>query len=306
MDLLTDNALLNMPGPQFLLFYGLVAAIVILAFNAIVRLGGTNGRLLPQVPTRPDPYEIAYLRGGAGAVIGIAVYALKRGETIEMSSNGDLRKVPGLAEPINPVEGCVFREIGAASSVSALLGSRSLRTEILDLCEVFKQRLAKQDLVMTDEARGWALVFAIVAILALVVLAALKIEVAEMHGHNNVGFLICEGVVAFVLMIWSVKSVWTSVANRRGREWLDRVKTAYAGRIDSTTSALPGDSVAAAAMLAAVAALGFVALHGTADEAFAREFARSSGSSGSGGDGGGSCGGGGGGGGCGGCGGGGD
>ena len=160
---------------------------------------------------------------------------------------------------------------------------------------------------MTDAARNKAYSLGIAAAIALGGLAALKIFVAQSHGHNNVGFLFGEAIVAIMALILSVNVVTRSVANRRGRAYLERVKSAYVwGGGSQASGGSQFDPIASAAALSVVAAMGLGALRGTPDEAFAREFTRNSGgSSGGCGSSGGGCGGGGGGG-CGGCGGGGD
>jgi uncharacterized protein (TIGR04222 family) len=307
MDWLTDNSLLDMPGPNFLGFYAVVSVIVLLAFNAVVRSDGTNQGAPPFVPTRPDPYEIAYLRGGVGAVIGLAIYSLKRSQTIEMQAGGHVTRVPGLGPPANPLEARVLEELGVGASLGQLFGSRDLRASIFGQCETFRQHLARQDLVMTEAARYKARGLGIAAAIVLGGLAALKIFVAQSHGHKNVGFLFGAAIVAIMALIWSVKVVTRPVANRRGRAYLERVKSAYVwGGGPQASGGSSFDPVASAAALLAVGAIGLEALHGTPDEAFAREFIRNSGGGASGGCGssGGGCGGGGGG--CGGCGGGGD
>ena len=194
------------------------------------------------------------------------------------------------------------------ASLGQLLGLRDLRASILGQCEAFRQHLARQDLVMTDAARQKARALGIAAAIALGGLAALKVSVAQSHGHNNVGFLFGAAIVAIMALIWSVKVVTRPVANRRGRAYLERVKSAYVrGGGPQAPGGSSFDPVASAAALLAVGAIGLTALHGTSDEAFAREFMKNSGggASGSCSNSGGGCGGGGGGG-CGGCGGGGD
>jgi uncharacterized protein (TIGR04222 family) len=308
MDWLTDNPIVNMPGPNFLGFYAIVSLIVLLAFNVLVRTDGTNQRAPPFVPTRPDPYEIAYLRGGVGAVISLAIYSLKRSQTIEMQAGGNVTSVPSLGPPANPLEARVLEELGPGASLGQVLSSRDLRASIFGQCETFRQRLARQDLVMTDAARQKTWGLGIAAAIALGGLAALKIFVAQSHGHKNVGFLFGVAIVAVMALIWSVKVATRSVANRRGRAYLERVKSAYvSGSGPQASGGSYFDPIASAAALLAVGAIGLEALHGTSDEAFAREFVKNSGggASGSCSNSGGGCGGGGGGG-CGGCGGGGD
>jgi uncharacterized protein (TIGR04222 family) len=304
MDALTNNALVDMQGPTFLAFYAVVTAITLVALNLLLRIDSTGERP-PPVPTRPDPYEIAYLRGGVGAVIQLAAYALKCRQMIEIQAGGRVARVSGLADPTNPIETRVLEEVGLGETASNLLKSGSLRASLQSKCETFRQRLERQDLVATGSARARAYALTALAGAALVALAAWKIVVALTHHHKNVGFLFIEATAAIVLLVVSVQIVTRSPASQRGRASLNRLKAAYSGyatALASSTSRF--DPVASGLALAAVGALGFSALRGTSDEAFANEFTKNS----SNGGGGGSCGSGGGdgGGGCGGCGGGGD
>ena len=75
--MLTHNALADLSGPSFLLLYAAVIALT-LAFCAWSRnrLDTTDDRRLPLVPTHPDPFEIAFLRGGANEVTRVAVFGL--------------------------------------------------------------------------------------------------------------------------------------------------------------------------------------------------------------------------------------
>ena len=65
MEWRTDNFIADMYGPSFLIFYGAVIAATIAASWWMMRQrDSTTGIPPPDVPSEPDPYEIAYLRGG--------------------------------------------------------------------------------------------------------------------------------------------------------------------------------------------------------------------------------------------------
>jgi uncharacterized protein (TIGR04222 family) len=306
MDLLTTNALLEMPGPTFLDFYAVVSVIALVALNVVLRLESLDGRPPPRLPVRPDPYEIAFLRGGIDATIGLAIYSLQRRALIEIQPGGGMTAIAGLDQPTHAIEARALDEVGSVSTLRELMGSAALRASVAGKCEVLRERLARQGLLKPDGANGRAFSLGALAGLALGGLAVAKIVAAEAHGHKNVGFLCIEAAVALGLLFFSVLTVTRTAANARGRAYLRQFKTAYSGRIFD----LPGrdsrfDPAAAGVALIAVGAIGFEALYGTSEEAIAREFKRQSAGGadgGGGGDGGGGCGGGGGG--CGGCGGG--
>lgn len=136
MDWLTESALLNMPGPNFLGFYAVFAALVIAAVNIVARWDGSESQPPPRVPARPDPYEIAFLRGGVGAVIVLAIYALKRADLVEMHAGGKFSRLPGLAMPLHPIEDRVLETIGAGASAREILRSGALRAAVEGRCEI--------------------------------------------------------------------------------------------------------------------------------------------------------------------------
>jgi uncharacterized protein (TIGR04222 family) len=173
MDLLSNNSVLDMPGPNFLVFYGFVALAVIVAASVVIRLDPTS-RLPPRAPAVPDPYEIAYLRGGVGAVIETAIYALKRRGAIEAPSAGRLARVPGRAGAANAIEAGVLTEIGGSATIASVVRSPSLRADVQRACEVFRDRLAWRGLLMAPGARPIAYAVGLGAAAALAASASTK------------------------------------------------------------------------------------------------------------------------------------
>lgn len=75
--MLTHNALADMYGPSFLLLYAIVIVLTLAYCGwSVSRLDATTEERLPLVPARPDPLEIAYLRGGENEVTRVAVFDL--------------------------------------------------------------------------------------------------------------------------------------------------------------------------------------------------------------------------------------
>ena len=148
----------------------------------------------------------------------------------------------------------------------------------------------------------------VIGILNAYALARISYSVA--HGHNNFGLLIAEAIIMTVVAIIICANAAQVVATGRGRDYLRQFKVAYSDYGSRSGNAgAPGVGGGSSAPLTLVAALGFGALVGTSDAAFASIYNRHLRPSGSGGDSNSSsCSSGGdsGGGGCGGCGGGGD
>src|SRR5215212_9798794 len=63
----------DLPGPQFLVFYGVFAAVILLVVLVLTRY--TEDGAPPRV-NLSDPYGIAYLRGGKNEALRIATVSL--------------------------------------------------------------------------------------------------------------------------------------------------------------------------------------------------------------------------------------
>src|SRR4051812_6594217 len=79
MDWLLHNPIADLYGPSFLLLYGgVIALIVVDALWVRGRSDPTTDLDPPDVPTKPDPHAIAYLRGGANELTGLVIFDLLR------------------------------------------------------------------------------------------------------------------------------------------------------------------------------------------------------------------------------------
>ena len=304
MDALTENALANMPGPDFLGFYVFLAAAAVVTLVFVGLADDDRGGGAPLLPARPDPYQIAFLRDGYGGVVWLAIYALKRAGFLAMSDSGQLRPLARDGSPKDACEARVLGEIGQGCAASAIAAGTAAKRTLHGAFDTRLRNLEAQSLVrgsaVRERVRRLAWSFGV----ALALLAVYKLFVAEAHGHRNVGFLVFACVFTLVALTIVGQRFGMAKPTARGRALLERVKLAYseAPKSAADTASFGADP----ALLLTVAAVGFAALSGGPDAAFAQQARKSDGSGGgcssgsscsSGGDGGG-------GGGCGGCGGG--
>ena len=308
MGWLADNALANMPGPQFLVLYAIfAAAIAVCSFLFVDMQDRTGGMAPPPAPKDVNPYELAYLRGGANDVIRTAIYALHKKRMIEIAEGGiRATRSSGGVDGLNQIERRVYEAILPAPKIPQLFKA-PLTQGIESLCSSYRQRLAAQQLLTPQEVRSAANLALTIGLLLLIAVAAYKTSAALAHGRSNFGFLFVEAVASGFLLLWLRQRTVSNNASKRGKAFLSQMRLAYAGHAVSTVrgeSNRGADAALSGSALAMVGLFGFSILNGTPDAALAQEFSRSSQSSGGCGSGGG-CGGGGGGG-CGGCGGGGD
>jgi uncharacterized protein (TIGR04222 family) len=297
----------GLPGPQFLVVYFLICLGSLVGLWAYLRFEGASGAP-PQMPVRPDPYEIAYLRGGWREAAVVALYALKKRGAIELdATTGAVSTTAAEVSAQNPVEQAALREIGSGAALNALMKSLSLRDGVEGALSSAIDRMRAAGLIKPSGHEARTFLPGLFVMAALGAYALARIVYAFDHGRHNVAglviFSLVAAVAAFVICLRAAQQPCTA----RGRAYLDQFRVAYSGMrqefVDHGETNGPS--------LALVAALGVGALAGTSEGAFAMAYRRHAQPAGSGGDGGGgsSCssgGGDGGGGGCGGCGGGGD
>ncbi len=73
MQWLIENPIGSMRGPYFLLLYGnRLCRHLALAFWHRQKLDSSNRETPLEVPPNPDPYQLAYLRGGVAEVLRLA------------------------------------------------------------------------------------------------------------------------------------------------------------------------------------------------------------------------------------------
>lgn len=156
MGWLLDNGLANMQGTNFLVFYALTAAVVLAgAYFFVVALDRTDESPPPATPGAIDPYELAYLRGGANEVIRTAVYSLRRKGLVEIDK-GRLRAAGLQAQQLAEIERSVYEALSPAPKISALFVDKYLQSALERLCEAYRQRLSAERLLASSETRRTA------------------------------------------------------------------------------------------------------------------------------------------------------
>ena len=161
---LLTNPIADMYGPYFLLFYGVVIAVTLgIAWWMVRRYDPTADLPPPQVPYKPDPYEIAYLRGGVNEVVRAAIVSLtQRGyvrvtqgeklfgiltpeERIERASN------PPELHHLSPIEEGIYEWFSTPRTAKEIFESESQLSEIKSSCDNYEKRLKSEQLLTSEE-----------------------------------------------------------------------------------------------------------------------------------------------------------
>ena len=127
MNWFLHNAIADLYGPYFLLFYATAILMLIVAACRSIRAVDRSRDLgPPEIPAKLDPYEVAYLRGGENEVTRVAIASLvQRGLLRTSSARAETGRSTAAGRP-SPASSCRSRRRSGAGRVTLpILGSSS-------------------------------------------------------------------------------------------------------------------------------------------------------------------------------------
>lgn len=255
----------SMPGPMFLAFYASVTIVTLLGCWLALRTA-PDIEPAPLVPPNPDPYEIAYLRGGEDESAGKGLLGKTR-----LRPAADDKADKGLPSAAHQVLR-VFRSHD--EPVERMQRLPAFRDAVRSIAEPFASRYAEPFLVpetrrATVRGIGWMIILG---------LGGYKLVVALQRGHTNVLFLCMMALIALPVLWGATKSR----LNSRGKEFLNKIQNAYGDL--KTKPKTHGGPLEHGDLMLAVGLFGAPVLMGGADvhyaELLGRQAMRDSGSTG--------------------------
>jgi uncharacterized protein (TIGR04222 family) len=283
----------DLSGPEFLVFYALLAVVVLGAAQLLGR-GSAASAEVPHIST-DDPHLVAYLRGGPNEALRIGVASLvdrnllrldkkaKRGFEIVARRGSD-------AVARRPVEKAILRHFAKAAAPESVFKDR----DVVDKTEDYGTELEQRGLLLDGPGRAARRQRFLIAGGVLLAVAGLRLILALERGRTNVGFLIVEGILVVLLGLWLLG--W-STRTALGDRALADLRELFRGLRDRAGTLRPGGATNEVALVAAVFGLAALPSDPYADlrGAYARSTRKTSGgwaaSCGSIGGGGSSCGG---------------
>jgi len=258
------DAILQMPGPEFLTLYLTVVGSGLTASYLVMRWSDSGGLETP-VPADPDPYELAYLKAGEKGVSELAL--------LELIQSGRLAADEGAQRPkLKPVPG-TFRDTLAAPlerivtlfhggrEVRNVVRSKEYRREIEMLASPFRQRIDGSGLIASESRKSKVKLIALVTL----GLGVLKLATALTAGRFNVVFLIVLLSIAAIgfFVIARFRLTWT------GLRYMKKLRAAYGDQSLESYNAEHADPAERRALLTVAALYGAACLMQTPGAAYA-------------------------------------
>jgi len=232
----------SLTGPQFLAFFAILASASLLGWRLLLRLLESGPP--PQLDLH-DPYQIAFLRGGAQEAVMVATFSLV--------DRGLLRYDGVQAVAASAAAEDLARRVLEKHLIRHFdrpMGLESLeRSSLPERAEAqYAHRLERHGLLPDLVMRRWRRVGLAVVVGLPLAVAVTRVAQTLMAGRGNLFFLVCEAALALYLTYRFARPRLTA----RGRATLDDLRSLFSRLRQRASGIRPGGATADAVMLAAV------------------------------------------------------
>lgn len=192
-----------------------------------------------------DPFEIAYLRGGYGASIRVAILSLVDRGLLSVEGTTLTTRSPDASERVRrEIEKAILDQCQKGTPIPFLLQVERVQSA----CDVYQKALEKDNLLAGDEMKQQRFLPFLIGIIAIEGLAVAKLIVALQRGRHNVQFLLMLAAV-FAYLFYRV---WKRRETALGRRALKDLRHLFSQLLDRAWTISPGGANSDAVLVAAV------------------------------------------------------
>lgn len=242
----------NLAGPQFLVFFGILAAVVFAAAIWLRWWLRTPGDAAGAEADGMSPYDLAYLNEGVHGAINAAISRLVHRDVLTASATQ--RKLSRSTRPLSKKATVLEQAIHDAVDESGIEVLK-VRKQVRSSAESHAHHLQELGLVVDNDQAIFALVLPLVLFLCVIAIGFIKILVGLARGRP-VEFLIVACILLLVAGLWVFgRKVHRS---RRGDQVLARLKQQNAAlrtTVSSNSAQLTGSDIVMAVGLYGVGVL---------------------------------------------------
>ncbi len=230
MNFLFDNPLANMPGPMFLVLYG-----AIILFSAIVfylyksKLDWTANQPVPLIPPNPDPFELAYLRGGENELARAVTFSLHQKGFLKITNEGKksyivLTETQPNWTTLSLIERNSLRWFQQTRETKDIFESWGLIEILKSFTINYEQKVTQNNLLMPGDVSKKIRLSSLSVFGLIAFFGGYKLVSALLHGHKNIIFLLIFTIIAF-LIFWILGK--SKRLSQKGKNYLESLQNTF-------------------------------------------------------------------------------
>jgi uncharacterized protein (TIGR04222 family) len=223
------DSVFDLRGPDFLVFYGVLTAGLILLAVAVrywVEMGP-----VPRFK-EVDPYLVAYLRGGADETLKLAVLSLLDRGLLKAEGAFLSAEPSDVARVRRPVEKAILEEFNIPTTAYSILQKSGPR----QACRAFENELKDKGLLPSSKQIQARVVLGVFVVAILWWVAYTKLQIAASRGKHNISFLFLLALAGPFLLTAILRSRRTALGSRV----LADLKILFAGLQHRASEIQPG------------------------------------------------------------------
>lgn len=230
MNFLFDNPLARMPGVWFLFLYGsLIFLSAIIVRICKINFDWTRKLPLPLIPQNPDPYELAYLRGGENEFARVLVFALIHKGFLTLRKNGaSATIVLAKSQPnwttLPALERNILPWFQVTRETKEIFDSYGLINILKPYTAEYERKITQSNFLMPTGVVAKIKFTALITGLLLAALGAFKIIAALMNGRTNVLYTAALILIAMIVF-WTLSR--SSRLSSLGQKYVRAVQETY-------------------------------------------------------------------------------
>lgn len=231
MDFLLDNPLATMDGWAFLALY---VSMIILSAVAIgiarVNSDKSDRLSIPAIPPEPDPYEIAFLRGGSNEAARSIIFSLIHKGLVEIVTEGKTSHLKPVslsydAGRLANIEQATMDWLGLSrESEDVFSKSHGLVRELEPFLSIYRDRLESKQLLTSRESSARLRKYGLTVLGWLFFVGGYRTITSIAQGHFNIGFTIVAGFIALIV-IGAIATL--PRMTKLGKKYLERLRLAF-------------------------------------------------------------------------------
>lgn len=228
-----DNPVADLSSFEFLAFYAaLCIGTIVLARRYVAKSDASAALGREPLPAVFDPFEIAYLRGGANELVRYAVFDLTRNGLLELipgerKRKSHIRRTAEAPKPaaMHPVCSIVYAFFDEPKTAEELFAS-NVPAAVETAFAPERARLEQRQLLATQEARAAARTARWAAFAVIVLVGGYRIAYALAMHHRNIGFTIAIMLIAAVVLFPLTR---VQRLSQRGRQYVTTLRASLTG-----------------------------------------------------------------------------
>lgn len=231
MDFLLDNPLATMDGWAFIALYVSMFILSAVAIGfARVNSDKSDRLSIPAIPPEPDPYEIAFLRGGSNEAARSIIFSLIHKGLVEIVTEGKTSRLKPVSltydvRRLTNIEQATMDWLGMSrESEEVFSKTHGLVRELEPFLSIYRDRLESKQLLTSHENSARLRRYRITVLGVLFAIGGFRIISTIAHGSFNIGFTIVAGFIGLII-IGAIATL--PRMTKLGKMYLERLRLAF-------------------------------------------------------------------------------